>query len=108
VKNGNSTVITISRANGVFSIVRNYFHDMCVHQTSIEWGIINHDSKSEVFSDHGDSGSIIADICGRIDGMLNGGAGKTKTSVMTYATPWWWDLERIKAKGFPNTHPNIL
>jgi len=108
VKNGNSAGITIGRANGVSSIVCNYFHDMSFHQTSIEWGIINYDSKSEVFSEPGDWGSIIADIYGRIDGMLTGGDGKTKTSDMTYATPWWWDLERIKAKGFPNAHPNIL
>ena len=65
-KRGNATGTTLSRANGIFSIVRDYFSDMSVNQTSMEWGIINYDSKSDVFSELGDSGSIIADISGRI------------------------------------------
>ncbi|KAI1787375.1 hypothetical protein LXA43DRAFT_1098305 [Ganoderma leucocontextum] len=108
VKSGSATDTTIGRANGVFSIVRDYFHDMSVNQTSMEWGIINYDSKSEVFSEPGDSGSIIADIRGRIGGMLTGGSGKTKSSDMTYATPLWWLLERIRANGFPNAHLNVV
>jgi hypothetical protein len=74
----------------------------------MEWGIINYDSESEVFSEPGDSGSVIADIRGRIGGMLTGGSGKTKSSDMTYATPFWWLLERIKANGFPNAHLNVV
>jgi hypothetical protein len=50
VKNGNATGTTIGRANGIFSIVRDYFNDPSINQTSMEWGIINYDSKSEVFS----------------------------------------------------------
>ncbi|KAF7966504.1 hypothetical protein HWV62_38100 [Athelia sp. TMB] len=41
VKSDNATVTTIGRANGAFSIVRDYFNDMAVNQTSTEWGIIN-------------------------------------------------------------------
>lgn len=74
----------------------------------MEWGIINYDSKSDVFSEPGDSGPIIADICGRIGGMLTGGSGKTKTSDMTYATPFWWLLKRIQASGFPNAHLGVV
>ncbi|KAG8941303.1 hypothetical protein FRC04_004622 [Tulasnella sp. 424] len=74
----------------------------------MEWGIINYDSKSEGFSGPGDSGSIIADIRGRIGGMLTGGSGKTKSSDMTYATPFWWLLKRIKANGFPNAHLGVV
>ena len=55
VKNSNATDTTLSRANGVFFIVRDYFTDMSVNQTSMEWGIINYDRKSEVFSEPGDS-----------------------------------------------------
>ena len=40
--------------------------------------------------------------------MLTGGAGKMRTTDMTYATPWWWLLERIKANGFPDAHLNVL
>jgi hypothetical protein len=108
VKSGNATGTTIGRANGVFSIVRDYFNDMSVNQTSMEWGIINYDSKSEVFSEPGDSGSVIADIRGRIGGMLTGGSGKTNSSDMTYATPFWWLLGRIRANGFPNAHLNVV
>ena len=74
----------------------------------MEWGILNYDSKSEVFSKPGDSGSIIADIRGRIGGMLTGGSGKTESPDMTYATPFWWLLERIHANGFPNAHVNVV
>jgi len=74
----------------------------------MEWGIINYNSKSEVFSKPGDSGSIIADIRGCIGGMLTSGSGKTEFSDMTYATPFWWLLERIRAIGFPNVHLNVV
>ncbi|KAI0029419.1 hypothetical protein K488DRAFT_72980 [Vararia minispora EC-137] len=108
VKSGNATDTTLGRANGVFSIVRDYFNDMSINQTSMEWSIINYDSKSEVFSEPGDSGSIIADIRGRIGGMLTGGSGRAKVSDITYATPFWWLLQRIKGNGFPNAHLNVL
>jgi hypothetical protein len=109
VKSGNATGTTIGRANGIFSIVRDYFfNDMSINQTSMEWGILNYDSKSEVFSEPGDSGSAIADIRGRIGGILTGGTGKAKSSDMTYATPFWWLLGRIRANGFPNAHLNVV
>jgi hypothetical protein len=108
VKSGNATGTTIGRANGIFSIVRDYFNDMSINQTSMEWGILNYDSKSEVFSEPGDSGSAIADIHGRIGGMLTGGSGMTNSSDITYATPFWWLLERIRANGFPNAHLNVV
>jgi hypothetical protein len=107
VKSVNATGTTIGRANGIFSIVREYFIDMSINQTSMEWGILNYKSKSEVFSEPGDSGSAIADIRGRIGGMLTGGAGKKKSPDITYATPFWWLLERIRANGFPNVHLDI-
>jgi hypothetical protein len=107
VKSGNATGTTIGRANGVFSIVRDYFTDMSVNQTSMEWAIINYDSKSEVFSEPGDSGSAIADIRGRIGGMITGSSGMMDSSDMTYATPFWWLLRRIRANGFPNAHLNV-
>ena len=108
VKNGNATGTTIGRANGVFSIVRDYSNDMSIHQTSMEWGIINYGSESEAFSEPGDSGSAIANIRGRIGGMLTGGSGEGMSSDMTYATPFWWLLERIKANGFPDAHLDVV
>ena len=88
IKNGNTTGTTIGCANGTFSIVRNYFNDMSIYQTSMEWAILNYDSKSEVFSKPGDSGSAIADIRGRIGGMPTEGSGTTNSSDITYATPF--------------------
>jgi len=108
VKSGNATGTTVGRANGIFSIVRDYFNDMSINQTSMEWGIINYDGKSEVFSEPGDSGSAIADIRGRIGGILTGSTGKTKSSDITYATPFWWLLRRIGANGSPHAHINVV
>ncbi len=110
VKNGNATGTTLGRANGVFSIVRDYYHDMSIHQTSMEWAIINYGYGSDGFSEPGDSGAIIADIHGRIGGMLTGGSGSgdKEVSDITYATPFWWLLERIKANGFPDAHLNVV
>ncbi|KAG9080475.1 hypothetical protein FRC06_006532 [Ceratobasidium sp. 370] len=108
VKRGNATGTTLGRTTGVFSVVREYFGDMSINQTSMEWGILNYDSKSDVFSGPGDSGSIIADVRGRIGGMLTAGSGKTQASDMTYATPFWWLLERIRASGFRNAHLGVV
>ena len=74
----------------------------------MEWGIISYDGRSGVFSKPGDSGSIVADIRSYIGGMIAGGAGKTKSSDMTYATPMWWLLERIKDNGLPHANINIF
>ncbi|CAE7205656.1 unnamed protein product [Rhizoctonia solani] len=108
LKNGNATGTTIGRANGAFSIVREYFQDMSVHQTSMQWAIINYNGKSEAFSEPGDSGAIIADTRGRIGGMLIGASGRLETPDITYATPFWWLLERIRANGFPNVHLDVV
>ncbi|KAH9165894.1 hypothetical protein EDB89DRAFT_1911093 [Lactarius sanguifluus] len=101
VKNGGTTNTTIGHANGIFSIL------LTGPNFTDEWTIMNYDSKSEVFSDDGDSGSVVADICGHIGGMITGGTRKTKSSNLSYATPFWWLLEHIKAKGFPNTHLGV-
>ncbi|KAL5531494.1 hypothetical protein ACEPAG_4371 [Sanghuangporus baumii] len=99
IKNGNATDVTIGRATGIFSFVR----DDETGQESMEWAIYNYDNKSGVFSAPGDSGSIIVDGLGRIGGLLTGGTGKTETSDVTYATPMWWLWPRIK-QHFPNAH----
>jgi hypothetical protein len=40
--------------------------------------------------------------------MLTGGSGKAESPDMTYATPFWWLLGRIRANGFPNAHLNVV
>ena len=78
VKSDNTTGTTLGRANGVFSVVRKCSLHAPVDQTSMEWAILPYCSKSDAFSAPGDSGSIIADISGRIGGMLTGGSGTTR------------------------------
>ncbi|KAH8119558.1 hypothetical protein DFH11DRAFT_1838878 [Phellopilus nigrolimitatus] len=97
IKSGNATDVTIGRATGIFSFVR----DEETGEESKEWAIYNYDNESGVFSKGGDSGSIIVDGLGRIGGLLTGGTGKAETSDVTYATPMWWLWPRIK-QHFPD------
>lgn len=105
IKSGIATGVTVGRATGIFSYVREYFPNS-THQTSKEWAILPYNNESGVFSACGDSGSIIADGLGRVGGLLTGGAGKTESTDITYATPFFWLLQRIKENGFPNAHLN--
>jgi len=99
IKSGNATGVTIGRATGIFSFVR----DDDTGEESREWAIYNYDKNSGVFSAPGDSGSIVVDGRGRIGGLLTGGAGKVETSDVTYVTPMFWLWPRIK-KHFPDAH----
>lgn len=102
IKSGSTTGVTIGRANGLFSFVRQYYPNNS-HRTSKEWAIFSYDKDSGVFSAHGDSGSVIVDGNGRIGGILTGGAGKEEFDI-TYATPFFWLFDRIKENGFPNAY----
>ncbi|KAF8162649.1 hypothetical protein B0H34DRAFT_794449 [Crassisporium funariophilum] len=99
IKSGSATGVTIGRATGLFSLVR----DDDTGEESREWAIYNYDKNSGVFSARGDSGSIVVDGRGRIGGLPTGGAGKTETSDVTYVTPMFWLWPRIK-EHFPNAH----
>lgn len=105
IKNGSTTDITIGRANGLMSYVRQYFNDDS-HQTSKEWPILPYDTKSGAFSAPGDSGAVIVDGVGRVGGLLTGGAGATDSFDITYATPISFLLKSIKANGYLNAHLN--
>ncbi len=113
IKNGNGTGVTIGRATGPMSFVREYFEDG-THETSMMLAIYSYGNngnkvtfgeKEGAFSGPGDSGSIIVDCKGRVVGLLTGGAGKTGSTDpdVTYATPFYWLLQRIKTH-FPNAH----
>ncbi|KAI0259708.1 hypothetical protein BC834DRAFT_833072 [Gloeopeniophorella convolvens] len=106
IKNGHATGVTIGRANGIKSYTRRYFSNG-THQDSMEWSILPYDSKSGAFCASGDSGSIIVDGRGRIGGLLTGASGKTESSDVTYATPFYWLLSRIKKNGFPQANLNL-
>ncbi|KAG6876994.1 hypothetical protein C0992_011143 [Termitomyces sp. T32_za158] len=103
VKNGPATDFTIGRATGIFSHVREYFPNQTFH-TSMEWSILPYGKAGGLFSADGDSGSVIVDGCGRFGGLLTGGAGKTISSDISYATPIWWLLAVIQENGFPDAH----
>ena len=108
IKNGLTTGgATIGQGTGIFSHVREYFPNQAP-QTSIEWAILPYyDNNKGAFSISGDTGSVIVDGRGRYGGILSGGANKTTSSDITYATPIWWLLEDIKANGFPDAHLNL-
>ena len=99
-KNGASTGMTIGRASGMRSFVREYFPDG-THRTSVELAIYPYGLKDGVFSAPGDSGSIIADPTGRIVGMLSSGTGQGDDHDVTYATPFYWLFDECIKKQFP-------
>lgn len=69
---------------------------------------MNYGSKSEVYSELGDSGATMADIRARIGVMISGSSSKNQVDV-TYATPvCQWLLERIEGNGLPNVHLNVV
>lgn len=100
-KNGMTTGTTIGRATHLESIVRTMDKfDIC----GTSWEVPIHSCGGDVFSDRGDSGAIIADGKGRIVGLLTGGTtSQLETADVSYASPFYWVFERIKAK-FPKAY----
>lgn len=103
VKSGNGTGVTLGRATGIMSFVREYFEDGA-HETSRELAIYPYGNKEGAFSAQGDSGSIITDGKGCIVGLLTGGAGQTDSTDVTYATPFYWLFDECIKADFPNAH----
>ncbi|KAK0218127.1 hypothetical protein IW262DRAFT_1483789 [Armillaria fumosa] len=105
MKHGNTTGLTVGRANDVCSYAR-YYYNGDIAETSKEWAILPFDSKSGAFSDKGDSGSVIVDSQGRIGGLLTGGTiGVMPSFDLTYATPISFLLKCMQDKGLHN--PNV-
>jgi hypothetical protein len=82
MKDGNTTDLTVGRYAGLEA----YLCDE-LGQESRELAIYNYNMQSGDFSAKGDSGSLIFD-----------GEG----NMVTYATPAYWVVEKIKAK-YPHT-----
>ncbi|CAA7262377.1 unnamed protein product [Cyclocybe aegerita] len=103
LKRGNTTGLTVGRANNVFSYARNDYAE-----TSKEWAILPFDSKSHAFSKTGDSGSVIVDGLGRIGGLLTGGssAKPSEDINITYATPISFLLKRMQENGLRELNVN--
>ncbi|KAK0214044.1 hypothetical protein IW262DRAFT_1408250 [Armillaria fumosa] len=103
MKSGRTTGVTIGRATGVVSFVRECV-DADDYRISKEWAILPYDDKSGSFSAPGDSGSVVVDGHGRVGGLLTGGAGAADTSDLdvSYATPIGFLMESIRANGYPD------
>ena len=99
LKRGNTTKLTVGRANTITSFVRTYFNDR-EPEMSMEWPTLPRNNRSEPFSDKGDSGSIVVDGLGRVGGLITGGGGVTNSTDITYATPIHFLLAEIEANGF--------
>ncbi|KAF8837533.1 hypothetical protein BDN67DRAFT_185210 [Paxillus ammoniavirescens] len=102
VKNGNSTGVTIGRATGIESFVREY-DDYGIRSTSMEVAIYPYSHEDGAFSAPGDSGSVIADANSRIVGILTGSTGLTDFTDVTYASPYYW-VEKCIKKAFPDSY----
>ncbi|TFK68839.1 hypothetical protein BDN72DRAFT_768770 [Pluteus cervinus] len=95
LKDGCSTDLTIGRYAGLESFLGDEYGI-----ESLELAIYNHNKNSNPFSSKGDSGSLIFDGLGRMVGLLHSGVYKrgSTTAHVTYATPAWWLIRRIKAR----------
>ncbi|EIW83378.1 hypothetical protein CONPUDRAFT_136420 [Coniophora puteana RWD-64-598 SS2] len=104
IKDGSATGVTIGRASGIMSFVRDDSDGSC--GISKEWAILPYDAESGAFSAKGDSGAVIVDGLGRIGGLLTGGAGDKTQVDITYATPISFIEKSIKTR-YPNAHFNL-
>ncbi|KAG6835084.1 hypothetical protein H0H93_005020 [Arthromyces matolae] len=99
-KDGNTTDLTVGRYAGLESFSRN---DEGIE--SMELAIYNMDNDAELFSDIGDSGSLVwfmKDGKAYMLGQLHSGhhKGGSTGNHVTYCTPAWYLLEQIRKK-FP-------
>lgn len=101
-KRGMTSGLTLGRANGIESKVRED------DTSSYEWAIAPFGTErgpfAGPFSQPEDSGSVVVDGRGRIGGLITAGSGITPRVDTTYATPISFLLDRMKAKGL---HPNL-
>ena len=76
---------------------------------SMEIAIYNFDKRSGPFSDKGDSGALVFDYRGRMVAMLHSGKSKSGLTSphVTYCTPVWWLIPRIKEK-YPHADFNCI
>ncbi|KAK0493949.1 hypothetical protein EDD18DRAFT_1402909 [Armillaria luteobubalina] len=100
---GMTTGVTIGPATGVVSFVREYVNGLAAgdYRISKERVIFPYDDKSGSFSAPGGSRSVVVDGCGRVGGLLTGGAGAVDMSELdvSYAMPIDFLMESIRANG---------
>lgn len=100
LKRGLTTNTTVGTLTRYMSFVRQYFQTGKLD--SLEAAILSHERDSGTFSKAGDSGSLIVCPTGEFVALLIGGTSKgTGSSDITYATPfeWVWDLVKAEFPG---------
>ncbi|KAF9065111.1 hypothetical protein BDP27DRAFT_81613 [Rhodocollybia butyracea] len=100
-KNGGKTGMTFGKANNVSSFTRTCLAGQ--YRESKEWPVIATNQESGAFSAKGDSGSCVADIFGRVAGILTSGSGATESADVTYVTPISFIMQ-VLTKRFPQAH----
>lgn len=91
-KDGTGTGLTFGRHVGIHSYSSTY-----TGEKTFEVAIYAMNKDSPAFAGPGDSGALIWDGNGRAVGQLHAGmAGQDGKYYVTYATPAWWLLERIR------------
>ena len=90
------------------SFVRQYFPTGNLESLGVS--ILSHEQDYATFSKGGDSGSLIVSTIGEYLGLLTGGTySGTDSSDITYATPfdWVWDLVKAEFPGADLNFDNI-
>jgi hypothetical protein len=99
IKNGRTTGTTIGWLNGLKTFTRHYAIEGVADFTTMETTIIPQRGRSGrrcAFSANGDSGAAILDRDGRFAALLTGGGGITDEADITFATPAYQLLPRIR------------
>lgn len=90
-KDGNTSDLTVGRYTGLEAYLRDGFD-----KESIEIPVYNYSKTSDSFAAKGDSGSLIFTGDGRMLAVLHSGMPRGFSSHVTFGTPAWWVIERLK------------
>ncbi|KAF8903967.1 hypothetical protein CPB85DRAFT_1377004 [Mucidula mucida] len=92
-KYGNTTKLTLGRYSGMDAYICT---DLGLESREVV--VYNYSKKSDDFSDHGDSGSLIFTGDGKGLAILHSGMPRGMHNHVTYATPLWWVIKQILVK----------
>ncbi|CAE6503072.1 unnamed protein product [Rhizoctonia solani] len=96
MKDGNTTDLTVGRYAGLPA-----YTCRLSGAKSTELAVYNYNDRSGPFSFYGDSGSLVFDGKGRMVGILHTGMPRGLSNHVTYVTPAWWIIEKIRLQ-YPN------
>ena len=99
--NGGTSGTRLGCANGLLSAKRTFPEYGINKVDSLEIGVVPYGKGYPPFSDSGDSLAGVFDRDGRVLGNVNGCASPTKATDVTFVSPFWWTLDRIR-EVYPN------